>query len=90
MSSLETPLPKPDTAVMDPGFVHLHVHSEYSLVDGVVRLEQPRGHEWIARLAEAFGEQLDAIRLGKPTLEDVFIAKTGHRFWSDREVEAVE
>ena len=63
---------------------------EAAVMDGVVRLEQPRGHEWIARLAEAFGDQLEAIRLGKPTLEDVFIAKTGHRFWSDREVEVVE
>jgi ABC-2 type transport system ATP-binding protein len=30
---------------------------------------------------EAFSEQITAIRLGKPTLEDVFIEKTGHRFW---------
>ena len=24
---------------MQPGFVHLHLHSEYSLVDGIVRIE---------------------------------------------------
>lgn len=53
------------------------------VLDGVVRLEQPDGHQWIARLAEAFGESIETITLGKPTLEDVFIDKTGHRFWED-------
>jgi DNA polymerase-3 subunit alpha len=28
---------------MEPGFVHLHVHSEYSLVDGVVRIKPLMG-----------------------------------------------
>ena len=55
------------------------------LVDGQIRLEQPDGQCWIARLMDAFGDQIDAITLGKPTLGDVFIAKTGHRFWSENE-----
>jgi ABC-2 type transport system ATP-binding protein len=52
-----------------------------SVLDASVRLEQPEGHAWIARLVEAFPGQIDAVTLGKPTLEDVFIARTGHRFW---------
>ena len=37
-----------------------------------------------------FRGQIEAITLGKPTLEDVFIARTGHRFWqSADEAEAV-
>ncbi len=55
-----------------------------TIVDAAVRLEVPAGHQWIARLVEAFPGQIAAIRLGKPTLEDVFIARTGHRFWSER------
>lgn len=51
------------------------------VLDGSVRLEQPDGHQWIARLVEAFGDQIESITLGKPTLEDVFIDRTGHRFW---------
>ena len=51
------------------------------VVDGEVRLEQREGHHWIARLVEAFPSQVRSISLGKPTLEDVFIARTGHRFW---------
>ncbi len=54
---------------------------EPQILDGAVRLEQPDGHEWIARLVEAFSGQIEAVTLGKPTLEDVFIARTGHRFW---------
>jgi ABC-2 type transport system ATP-binding protein len=51
------------------------------VLDGCVRLEQAAGHQWIARLVEAFPGQIESVTLGKPTLEDVFIARTGHRFW---------
>jgi ABC-2 type transport system ATP-binding protein len=53
-------------------------------VDGAVRLELADGHQWIAKLVEAYPGQINAIRVGKPTLEDVFIARTGHQFWSER------
>jgi ABC-2 type transport system ATP-binding protein len=53
-----------------------------SVLEHNVRLEMPQGHEWIARLVEAFPGQIDAITLGKPSLEDVFIARTGHRLES--------
>lgn len=53
------------------------------VIDGTVRLEQPGGHEWIPRLVEAFGSEIQSITLGKPTLEDVFIDCTGHRFLDD-------
>jgi ABC-2 type transport system ATP-binding protein len=53
------------------------------VVDDAVRLEVPSGHTWIARLVEAFPGRVKSIRLGQPTLEDVFIARTGHRFWRE-------
>jgi ABC-2 type transport system ATP-binding protein len=53
------------------------------VVDGTVRLEMPDGHAWIPKLVEAFPDRVESITLGKPTLEDVFIHFTGHRFWSD-------
>jgi ABC-2 type transport system ATP-binding protein len=58
-----------------------HIHPQ--VVDSSVRLELPAGHEWIPRLIEAFPDHIESITLGKPTLEDVFIHVTGHRFWSD-------
>jgi ABC-2 type transport system ATP-binding protein len=51
-----------------------------AVVDDMVRIEKDRGHEFIARLMEAFPRRIQAIRLGKPTLEDVFVHYTGHRF----------
>ncbi len=53
---------------------------EATLLDGAVRLEQPDGHQWISRLVEAFPKEIQTITLGKPTLEDVFIARTGHQY----------
>ncbi|HJN11869.1 MAG TPA: ABC transporter ATP-binding protein [Pirellulaceae bacterium] len=54
------------------------------VVDGRVRLEQSDAGVWIARLVEAFPGKIDALTLAKPSLEDVFINKTGHRFADDR------
>jgi ABC-2 type transport system ATP-binding protein len=56
---------------------------EASVVANTVRLEQPEGHQWIARLVDAFPAEIQTITLGKPTLEDVFIDRTGHRFWNE-------
>lgn len=54
-----------------------------SIIDGALRLEQSDGHQWISRLVEAFPADIQTITLGKPTLEDVFIARTGHRFFGE-------
>jgi ABC-2 type transport system ATP-binding protein len=53
------------------------------VVGDSVRLERADGHLWIARLVEAFPGQIDSVRLGKPSLEDVFIDRTGRRFEED-------
>ena len=57
---------------------------EARVVDGTVRLELSEGHRWISRLVESFPGRIDSILVGKPTLEDVFISKTGHRFWREQ------
>ena len=56
-----------------------------TLLDETVRIEQADGHRLVATLVDAFPGQIRGIRLGKPSLEDVFIAKTGHRFWSEEQ-----
>ena len=53
------------------------------VVDGAVRVEVADGHTWVPRIMEAFPGKVTAIRLGKSSLEDVFIARTGHRFWRE-------
>jgi ABC-2 type transport system ATP-binding protein len=48
-------------------------------VDQMLRLERPRGHEFVPQVIEAAPGLVDAVSVGKPTLEDVFIHLTGHR-----------
>lgn len=54
-----------------------------ALIDGTVRLELPDGHEFIPRIVEAFPGRISAVTLGKPTLEDVFIHRTGKGLWME-------
>jgi ABC-2 type transport system ATP-binding protein len=49
-------------------------------VDGGLRLEVGDGGELVAQLMRRFGDRVTSITVGRPTLEDVFVAKTGHRF----------
>ena len=63
--------------------IHERFGIESLVVDTVVRIERNNGHEFIPQLVEAFPGQVDAVTVSKPTLEDVFIRKTGHRFWED-------
>lgn len=65
--------------------IRVKFNCDATVLDGSVRLEQPEGHQWIARLVEAFPEDIESITLGKPTLEDVFIDRTGHRFWNENQ-----
>ncbi len=50
------------------------------LVDRMLRVERPRGHEFLRDVVEAFGAEIDSVTFGKPTLEDVFVHLTGRRF----------
>ena len=53
------------------------------IVGDVLRLEHPAALELFRDIAEPFRDQIASIALSKPTLEDVFIERTGHRFWDD-------
>jgi ABC-2 type transport system ATP-binding protein len=47
-----------------------------TVVDGTLRVERPRGHEFIRDVVEAFPGEITSAAFGKPTLEDVFIHLT--------------
>jgi ABC-2 type transport system ATP-binding protein len=51
------------------------------IVDGQVRVEIAHGHTFVRDVVEAFAPVIQAVTFSKPTLEDVFIKLTGHRFW---------
>ena len=50
------------------------------LTDSLLRVECERGHEFVRDLVAAFPDQIQSVRFGKPTLEDVFIKLTGNPF----------
>ena len=54
-----------------------------SIVGGKVRFEHPRGHEFIPQMVEAFPGEIQSAMVSKPTLEDVFLHRTGHQFWEE-------
>jgi len=58
---------------------------EARVVGKQVRIEKDHGHRFVTDLVEAFPGEIDAVLISKPSLEDVFIDRTGHRFWSDQE-----
>ncbi len=58
---------------------------ECVLLDGKVQIEHDNGAAFIAKLAGAFPNEISAVTVRKPTLEDVFLHRTGHRFWSGME-----
>jgi ABC-2 type transport system ATP-binding protein len=49
-------------------------------IDGAIRVETPAARVLVPRLLEAFPDRIDALTLGRPTLLDVFIHRTGRRF----------
>lgn len=51
------------------------------VIPGAVRISRDRGHELVGRLLEAFPGRIDAVTVAKPSLEDVFMAKT-REVWS--------
>ena len=55
------------------------------VVDGTLRIERPRAQDIVREIVDGFGEEIESISLGKPTLEDVFIHLTGHRFLAEPE-----
>lgn len=71
----------------DPDDLAGKISSRFGLtpkrIDRDLRIERDAGHELLRDLVSAFPAEITAISLSKPTLEDVFIARTGHRFWDN-------
>jgi ABC-2 type transport system ATP-binding protein len=63
--------------------VRLRFHLDAKVLGNQVRIEHENGHRFIADLVEAFPGEIEAVSLSKPSLEDVFIRRTGHKFWTE-------
>ncbi|HUB02279.1 MAG TPA: ATP-binding cassette domain-containing protein [Terriglobales bacterium] len=60
-----------------------HFHVDAVVLDNRVRLEIENGHRFVPEVVEAFPGEIQSLSVSKPTLEDVFIHRTGHRFWNE-------
>jgi ABC-2 type transport system ATP-binding protein len=73
----------------DPETLSAGIRTRFSLapavMDGTVRLERTNGAEFVAEVFGAFPGMIDSVTLARPTLEDVFIARTGHTLWENGE-----
>jgi len=77
-------------AAYDAALLAEHIRARFELEATVlgnqVRIEREGGHRFVPDVVEAFPGEIQAISVSKPALEDVFIHRTGHKFWSeDRE-----
>jgi ABC-2 type transport system ATP-binding protein len=75
----------------DPSSLAARIQQKFqvpaTVLENKVRMERKDGHRFITDLVEAFPGEVQSISVSKPTLEDVFIDRTGHRFWSEAEQE---
>jgi ABC-2 type transport system ATP-binding protein len=69
----------------DPTLLSDQIAAQFQIIPRRIgeslRIERQAGHELLRDIVAAFPSEITAISLAKPTLEDVFIARTGHRFW---------
>jgi len=59
-----------------------------TVMDNYVRLEIENGHRFVTDVVEAFPGEIEGVSVHKPSLEDVFIRRTGHRFWTEENSES--
>ena len=73
----------------EPHALAQHIENRFGIsagvLDGKVRFERKEGHRFVTDVVEAFPGEIQSISVSKPTLEDVFIDRTGHRFWTEPE-----
>ena len=65
------------------GHIRARYHVATTVLGNQVRIEREAGHRFVPDVVEAFPGEIQAISVSKPALEDVFIHRTGHKFWSE-------
>jgi ABC-2 type transport system ATP-binding protein len=71
---------EPDALAMR---IRARFNVDVRVIGGQVRIEKDQAHRFVTDVVEAFPGEIDAVSIAKPSLEDVFIRRTGHRFWTE-------
>jgi len=64
--------------------IRARFHVDTTVLENQVRIEREGAHRFVTEVVEAFPGEIEAISVSKPSLEDVFIRRTGHKFWSEK------
>jgi ABC-2 type transport system ATP-binding protein len=64
--------------------IRARFHVETTVLENQVRMEREGAHRFVTEVVEAFPGEIEALSVSKPALEDVFIRRTGHKFWSEK------
>jgi ABC-2 type transport system ATP-binding protein len=76
-------------AVHDAGVlaerIRARFHVDTKVIENQIRMEREGAHRFVTEVVEAFPGEIEAISVSKPALEDVFIRRTGHKFWSEKD-----
>jgi ABC-2 type transport system ATP-binding protein len=73
----------------DPEALAERIHRRFGIIcsveENTVRLERAQGHRFAAEVMEIFASEIRSVNISRPTLEDVFVNRTGHRFWMENQ-----
>ncbi len=73
----------------DPEALAERIHRRFGIMcaveENTVRLERAQGHRFAAEVMEVFASEIQSVNISRPTLEDVFVNRTGHRFWNENQ-----
>jgi ABC-2 type transport system ATP-binding protein len=76
-----------DVSARDPAALADSIRARFDVeamvADGTVRIRRSEAHRFVAELVDAFPEEVHSVRVGKPTLADVFLQRTGRAFHAD-------
>jgi ABC-2 type transport system ATP-binding protein len=64
--------------------IRARFHVETTVLENQIRMEHAGAHRFVTELVEAFPGEIEAVSVSKPALEDVFIRRTGHKFWTEK------
>jgi ABC-2 type transport system ATP-binding protein len=81
-------------AAQEAGLLAEHIrtrfHVDTTVLENQVRVEHEAAHRFVTEVVEAFPGEIEALSISKPALEDVFIRRTGHKFWSEKDQEEAQ
>lgn len=75
-----------DAGILAEG-IRARFRVQTTVLENQVRIEHEGAHRFVTDVVEAFPGEIEALSVSKPALEDVFIRRTGHKFWSEKDVE---